>query len=275
VNRENSNKNYFFVLSCNNIQKQEPMNSKKILGIDIGGSGIKGAPIDIKTGKLLDERYRIPTPVPSSPQKVAKTIKEMVKHFKWKGPIGCGFPSVVQNGVVKIAANIDKSWINTDARKLFSETTKLPVWVINDADAAGLAEVKLGAGAGFKGAIVVLTIGTGIGSSLFIKGRLYPNTEFGHVEFKGMDAEAYASDATRKKENLDWETWGKRLNEYLAHIEFLCWPEMIILGGGASKKLDLFKDQLNLKAKIVPAQFLNDAGIIGAAMAAKVSLKKH
>lgn len=250
------------------------MNAKKVLGIDIGGSGIKGAPVDIKTGKLLEERHRIPTPDPSSPQKVAKTIKELVKHFKWEGLIGCGFPAVVQNGVVKTAANIDKSWIDTDARKLFSEATKLPVWVTNDADAAGLAEVKLGAGAGHKGAIVVLTIGTGIGSSLFIKGRLYPNTEFGHVEFKGMDAEAYASDTARKKDNLDWETWGKRLNEYLAHIEFLCWPEIIILGGGASKKLDLFKDQLKLKAKIVPAQFLNDAGIIGAAMAAKVNLKK-
>ncbi|MBN1143966.1 MAG: ROK family protein [Bacteroidales bacterium] len=250
------------------------MNTKKILGIDIGGSGIKGAPVDVKTGKLLEDRFRIPTPNPSNPKNVAKTIKEMVKHFKWEGPIGCGFPAVVQNGVVKTAANIDKSWINADAGKLFSEATKLPVWVINDADAAGLAEVKLGAGAGFKGAVVVLTIGTGIGSSLFIKGKLYPNTEFGHVEFKGMDAEAYTSDATRKKEELDWPAWGKRLNEYLTHIEFLTWPELIILGGGASKKLDQFKDQLNLKAKIVPAQFLNDAGIIGAAMAAKVSLKK-
>lgn len=251
------------------------MHSKQILGIDIGGSGIKGAPVDTKTGKLLGERHRIPTPEPSSPEKVAKAIKELVKHFKWKGPIGCGFPAVVQNGVVKTAANIDKSWINTDARKLFKEVTKLPVWVINDADAAGLAEVKLGAGAGFKGAIVVLTVGTGIGSSLFIKGKLYPNTEFGHVEFKGMDAEAYASDATRKKENLDWEIWGKRLNEYLSHIEFLCWPEMIILGGGASKKLDLFQHHLNLIAKVVPAKFLNDAGIIGAALSAKVNLKTH
>ncbi len=251
------------------------MNFKEVLGIDFGGSGIKGAPVDTKSGKLLDERHRIATPDPSSPKQVAKAIKELVKHFKWEGPVGCGFPAVVQNGVVRTAANIDKSWINTDARKLLKDTLKLPVWIINDADAAGLAEVKLGAGAGFKGAIVVLTIGTGIGSSLFIKGKLYPNTELGHVEFKGMDAEVYASDATRKKENLDWEAWGKRLNEYLSHIEFLCWPEMIILGGGASKKLDLFKDHLNLKAKLVPAKFLNEAGIIGAAMAAKVNLKKH
>lgn len=250
------------------------MKQKGILGIDIGGSGIKGAPIDIKTGKLLDERHRIPTPDPSSPENVAKALKDLVKHFKWKGLIGVGFPTVVQNGIVRTAANIDKSWIDTNAMKLFSDTTKLPVWVLNDADAAGLAEVKLGAGAGFKGAIVVLTIGTGIGTSLFLKGRLFPNTEFGHLEFKGMDAEVYTSDAARKKENLDWETWGKRLNEYLSFVEFLCWPELIIIGGGASKKLDLYRDQLHLKAKVVPARFLNDAGIIGAAMAAKVNLKK-
>jgi polyphosphate glucokinase len=251
------------------------MNLKEVLGIDIGGSGIKGAPVDTRTGKLLDDRHRLATPEPSSPKEVAKAVKEMVKHFKWKGAIGCGFPAVVQSGIVRTAANIDKSWINTNARKLFKESTKLPVWVLNDADAAGLAEVRLGAGRGFKGAIVVLTIGTGIGSSLFIQGKLYPNTEFGHVEFKGMDAEVYASDATRKKESLDWEAWGKRLNEYISHIEFLSWPEMIILGGGASKKLDLFKDHLNLKAKVVPAKFLNEAGIIGAAIAAKVNLRKH
>jgi polyphosphate glucokinase len=249
------------------------MKFKEILGIDIGGSGIKGAPVDTKTGKLLDERFRISTPDPATPAKVAKTIKELVKHFKWNGAVGCGFPAVVQNGVVKTAAHIDKTWINTNASKLFSETTKLPVWVLNDADAAGYAEVKLGAGAGFKGAIVVMTIGTGIGSALFIKGRLYPNTEFGHMEFKGMDAELYASDATRKKEDLDWKEWGKRINEYLSYVEFLYWPELIILGGGASKKMDLFMDQFQLKAKLVPAKFLNEAGIIGAAMAAKANFK--
>jgi polyphosphate glucokinase len=252
------------------------MSAKRILGIDIGGSGIKGAPVDIKTGVLLEERLRIATPEPSSPAKVAKAIKELVKHFSWDGPVGCGFPAVVQNGIVQTAANIDKAWIKTDARKLFREATKLPVSVINDADAAGLAEVKLGAGAGYKGAVLVLTIGTGIGSSLFMKGKLFPNTEFGHVLFKGKsDAEAYASDAARKKEDLDWPTWGKRLNEYLSHMESLCWPELIILGGGASKKLDLFRDQLKLRAKVVPAKFLNDAGIIGAAMAAKGSIKKR
>jgi len=179
---------------------------KVVLGIDFGGSGIKGAPVDIKSGKLVEERHRIPTPEPSTPGEVAKTIKELVKHFNWKGLVGCGFPAVVQNGVVRSAANIDKSWVNTNARKLFSEVTKLPVWVANDADVAGLAEVKFGAGKGFKGAIVVLTVGTGIGSSMFIKGKLYPNTELGHLEYKGMNAETYASDAAKKREKLDWQT---------------------------------------------------------------------
>ncbi len=250
------------------------MSSKQILGIDIGGSGIKGAPVDLKTGKLLRKDTVSQLPNLHHPKKLPKPLKDLVRYFKWKGPIGCGFPAIVQHGVVRSAANIDKSWINTDARKLFSEVTKLPVWVINDADAAGLAEVKLGAGAGFKGAILVLTIGTGIGSSLFIKGKLYPNTEFGHIEFKGMDAETYVSDAARKKENLGWEDWGTRLNEYISFLEFLTAPELIILGGGASKKLELFQSQLKLKAKVVPALFLNEAGIIGAAMAAKVNLKK-
>lgn len=251
------------------------MNLKHVLGIDIGGSGIKGAPVDTKSGKILDERHRIPTPEPSSPEQVAKTIKEMVKHFKWKGAIGCGFPAVVQNGIVRTAANIDKSWININARKLFSESTGLPVWVTNDADAAGIAEAKFGAAAGFKGTFVVLTIGTGIGSALFVKGKLYPNTEFGHIEYKGMDAEIYTSDATRKREALGWDEWGKRLNDYLGAIEFLCWPELIIIGGGASKKIDQFEQQLKLRARVLPAHFLNNAGIIGAAMAARVYLKKQ
>ncbi len=250
------------------------MNQKEILGIDIGGSGIKGAPVNTKNGKLLEERHRIPTPQPSSPENVAKTIKEMVKYFKWKGAVGCGFPAIVQNGMVYSAANVDKSWINTDARKIFSETVKRPVWVLNDADAAGLAEAKFGAGAGFKGAMMVFVIGTGIGSAMFIKGRLYPNTELGHLQMKGVDTdwEFYTSDATRKKENLDMESWGKRINDYLSYIEFLFSPELIIIGGGASKKMDQFKDQLHLKAKVLPARFLNDAGVIGAAMAARVNL---
>ncbi|MBN1158190.1 MAG: ROK family protein [Bacteroidales bacterium] len=251
------------------------MKFKEVLGIDIGGSGIKGAPVNTKNGKLLDERHRIQTPQPSSPENVAKTINELVKHFKWKGAIGCGFPAVVQNGLVYSAANVDKSWINTNAQKLFSKATGLPVWVLNDADAAGLAEAKLGAGAGFKGAMIVFVVGTGIGAALFTDGRLYPNLEVGHLDMRGQDQdwESYASDATRKREKLDMEAWGKRLYEYFSYIEFLFSPELIIIGGGASKKMDKFKEFLDLKAKVLPAHFLNEAGIIGAAMAARVNLK--
>jgi len=252
------------------------MKLKEILGIDIGGSGIKGAPISTKNGKLLDKRHRIPTPQPSTPENVANTINELVKLFRWKGAIGCGFPAVVQNGMVFSASNVDKTWINTDAGKLFSETTKLPVWVLNDADAAGIAEAKLGAGAGFKGAMMVIAIGTGIGSAMFINGKLYPNTELGHMNMKedNIDWETYTSDSTRKREMLDMEGWGKRLNEYLNYIEFLFSPELIIIGGGASKKLDKFKPYINLQARVLPAHFLNDAGIIGAAMAARINLKE-
>jgi len=252
------------------------MKFKEILGIDIGGSGIKGAPVNTKNGKLLNKRHRIPTPQPSTPENVAKTIHQLVKHFNWKGAIGCGFPAVVQNGMVYSAANVDKTWINTDAGKLFSETTKLPVWVLNDADAAGIAEANLGAGKDFKGAMMVIAIGTGIGSAMFINGILYPNTELGHLNMleNNIDWETYTSDATRKRELLDMENWGKRLNEYLTYIEFLFSPELIIIGGGASKKLDQFKNQINLTAKVVPARFLNEAGIIGAAMAARINLKE-
>ena len=252
------------------------MKFKEVLGIDIGGSGIKGAPVNTKTGILLEKRHRLPTPQPSTPKNVADTISELVKFFKWKGAIGCGFPAVVQNGMVFSAANVDKTWVNTDAGKLFSETTKLPVWILNDADAAGIAEAKLGAGAGFKGAMMVIAIGTGIGSAMFINGRLFPNTELGHLQMQegNIDWETYTSDATRKRELLDMEAWGKRLNEYLNHIEFLFSPELIIIGGGASKKLDKFSQYLDLKAKVIPAKFLNEAGIIGAAMAARINLEK-
>lgn len=253
------------------------MGLKNVLGMDIGGSGIKAAPVNVKTGKLLDEKFRIPTPENSTPEAIAGVIAQHVKHFKWKGAIGCGFPAVVQNGVVYSAANIDKSWIGINGSKLFSKATGLPVWLLNDADAAGLAEVKFGAGAGFKGAILMVTVGTGIGSALFVKGRLYPNTELGHVFLKGQqkDAEYKASDAARKRDELNWDSWGERFNEYLTTMENLFWPEMIIIGGGVSKKMDKFRHQLKLRAKVEPALLLNDAGIVGAAIAAKVYLKNQ
>jgi polyphosphate glucokinase len=247
------------------------MKFKKILGIDIGGSGIKGAPVDTRKGKFMTKRHRIETPNPATPVAVAEVIKAIAKHFKWEGPIGCGFPAVVLNGVVKTASNIDKSWIETDARELFTKTTGLPVWVINDADAAGLAAVRFGAGREIRGSVLMLTVGTGIGSAFFTRGKLLPNTELGHLILNGQNAEKYTSDATRKNENLSWEEWGKRFNEYLMEMERLFWPELIIIGGGMSKKMDKFRDQLTLKTKVIPATLLNDAGIIGAALSVRAN----
>ena len=244
------------------------MKKNEILGIDIGGSGIKGAPVNIETGELLAERHRIPTPTPATPKAVAKVIKQLVNHFKWKGNIGCGFPAVVQNGLVYTATNIDKSWIDIDAQKLFSKETKRNVTVMNDADVAGLAEAKFGEGRKNKGVVILITIGTGIGTVVFTKGKILPNTEFGHIHLKGDIAEKYASDAARKRDGLKWSEWASRFNEYLALIENLLYPDLIILGGGASKKSENFLHLLKTRAKIVPAKLQNNAGIVGAALAA-------
>ncbi len=249
------------------------MKFKKILGIDIGGSGIKGAIVNTKSGRFVKKRHRILTPNPATPQAIANVLKQLVEHFHWDGPIGCGFPAVVLNGIVKTASNIDKSWIGLDAGKLFSEITRLPVMVFNDADVAGLADVKFGAGKGVKGSVLMLTIGTGIGSAFFTHGKLLPNTELGHLILNGEIAEKYASDATRKKDKLSWDDWGNRLNEYLLEMERLFWPELIIIGGGMSKRMDKFSDRLTVKTSVVPAKLLNNAGIIGAALAVKANRK--
>ena len=250
------------------------MKYNKVLGIDIGGSGVKGAPVNTDNGLMLESRYRIPTPLPATPQNVAPVIAEVVKHFKWEGPIGCGYPGVVQNGVAKTAANVDDSWIGTDINKLFRKATGLPVSVINDADAAGLAEMKFGAGVDAKGVILLCTVGTGIGTVLFVNGTLVPNTEFGHIELMGMDAEKYAADAARKAEDLGWEDWAERFNKYLVTLEKLVNPDLIIVGGGASKKGERFLPQLKVKARVVPAELLNNAGIVGAALAATYTHKQ-
>ncbi|KAA3610177.1 MAG: ROK family protein [Calditrichaeota bacterium] len=241
----------------------------QILGVDIGGSGIKGAIVDTKSGQLLAERHRIPTPKPATPEAVSKTLKKLVKHFDWKGKIGCGFPAVIRDDIVRTASNIDKKWIGTNAAKLFRQTTGCKVTVLNDADAAGLAEKTFGAGKNCKGVVLIITVGTGLGSALFINGKLVPNTEFGHVYLKGKIAEHYTSDAVRKKEDLSWNEWAKRFNIYLKHMEGLVWPDRIIIGGGASKKRHKFFDELNVNAEVVEATLLNNAGIIGAALAAK------
>jgi polyphosphate glucokinase len=240
-----------------------------VMGIDIGGSGIKGAPVDVVKGELVAERYRIPTPQPSKPAAVAEVVGEIVRHFDWQGPIGCAFPAIVQHGVTRSAANVDQDWIGTDAVKLFMDATGCPVRVLNDADAAGVAAMAFGAGQNQNGVVIMLTIGTGIGSAIFLDGKLVPNTELGHLQIQGMDAEHRASDRIRKEEDLSWKEWGKRLNEYLQHVEFLFSPDLFIIGGGVSKKHDKFFKHLELQTPIVPAELRNEAGIIGAAMAAR------
>lgn len=240
----------------------------EILGIDIGGSGIKGAPVNVEDGSLLAPRYRIPTPLPAKPKPVADTVAEVARHFDWKGPIGCGFPAVIRKGVVLTAANIHPRWVGANAAGMFADTTGCPVTVINDADAAGLAEMSFGAGRGRMGVVLLLTLGTGIGSALFTEGQLLPNTEFGHLQILGKDAERRASDAVRKEQNLTWKRWARRLNVYLQMMESLLWPELIILGGGVSKEYEKFLPLLKVQAELVPAHLLNEAGIVGAALAA-------
>jgi polyphosphate glucokinase len=241
----------------------------RVLGIDVGGSGIKGAPVDMKKGVLLTPRLRIPTPEGASPKPVAKAVAEIASHFDWQGPIGCGFPAAVQHGVARTAANVDQRWIGTNIAELFSKKSGCPVTVINDADAAGLAEMAFGAGKGHDGVVLIVTIGTGLGTSLFTDGVLLPNTELGHIEIDCEDAELMASDAARKRDDLSWGKWGQRFDEYLTTLEKLVWPDLIILGGGASKKYDKFIKYLTVHAKVVPAATLNEAGIIGAALAVR------
>lgn len=241
----------------------------EILGVDIGGSGIKGARVDTVTGQLLSERYRLPTPKSGSPKAIAKTLKKLAAHFEWASVIGCGFPAVIQNGVARTASNIDKSWIGTNAAGLFSETTNCKAYVVNDADAAGLAEMQFGAGKDQKGIVLLLTVGTGIGSALFTGRKLVNNSELGHIYLNGEIAEKYAADSVRKSANLTWKKWAKRFDKYLNHVEGIFWPELIIIGGGASKRFDKFSKYLSVKSRVVPAQLLNDAGIIGAALYAE------
>lgn len=241
----------------------------EVLGIDIGGSGIKGALVNTKKGELATERHRIPTPQPAKPAPVAEVVGKIAKHFKWKGPIGCTFPAIARDGVTYSAANVHKDWIGTNARKLFQKETGCPVVVLNDADAAGVAEMAFGAGKGKKGVVMMLTLGTGIGSAIFIDGVLVPNTELGHLEVRGKEAEHRAADSIRKKEDLSWKQWANRLDEVFAVYEDLFSPELFIVGGGVSKRAGKFIPRLTIKTPVVPAQLLNEAGIVGAAMAAK------
>jgi polyphosphate glucokinase len=242
----------------------------EILGIDIGGSGIKGAPVDVGKGVLLGERHRIDTPQPSTPQAVGDVVSQLVRHFNWSGLIGCTFPAIVKRGVTWSAANVDAGWVGFDAETMLRNKTGCPVIVINDADAAGIAEMEFGAGREYhRGVVFMITLGTGIGSAIFVNGHLLPNSELGHLELNHKEAERWTSDRARKVKELSWEEWGSRVDTYLNRLEFLFSPDLFIIGGGVSKKFDKFSPYLNTQAKIVPAQLLNDAGIVGAAIAAQ------
>lgn len=241
----------------------------EILGIDIGGTGIKGAPVDVEHGALTAERYRLLTPQPATPDAVVATVAKVVKHHKWNGPIGCAFPAVIKNGVAYSAANIDHAWIGMDARHLLQKKVKCPIATINDADAAGIAEMTFGAGRGQSGVVIIATFGTGIGTALFLDGRLVPNTELGHIEVRGKDAELRASDRIRQQKGLSWKQWAACVDEYLGYLEALLSPDLFIIGGGISKKHTKFLPLLHTRAPVVPAQLLNEAGMIGAALVAK------
>lgn len=249
----------------------------KALGVDVGGSGVKGAPVHLKRGVLLTERFRLPTPQPATPEAVARTVAEVAKKFGWAGPIGCTVPARVRQGVVETASNIDPSWIGTPAAKLFKRFTGQTVAVLNDADAAGLAEVRFGAGHGQPGVVLMLTFGTGIGSALFVDGRLVPNTELGHLHLEGRVAEHLAADSAREREGLSWEAWAKnRVQPYVSRLEFLLAPDLIIVGGGVSRpdKWAQFGALLQTHARIVPAALGNEAGIVGAAWAARMLVEE-
>jgi polyphosphate glucokinase len=244
-----------------------------ILGIDVGGSGIKGATVDLKTGELTCDRRRIPMPEGGKPADVAKIVRELAGDLEYSGVIGCGFPTLILGGIALSAANIDKSWINLNVEELFSKATGQPVYVLNDADAAGLAEMMFGTGRQLnKGVVLFLTIGTGIGSAIFLDGKLLPNTEFGHIQIRGKDGEVRASDAARKRKNLSWKKWSTNLQEYLDTMEALISPDVIILGGGVSKVADYYIPFLKTRAKLLPAELQNRAGIIGAACYASLRI---
>ena len=240
----------------------------EVLGIDIGGSGIKGAPVDTDTGNLLAARYRLQTPSQAKPQPVSEIVAKIADHFNWKGHLGIGFPGVVRKGVTLTAANIHEDWVGLNAAKFIKKVTGCKTCIINDADAAGLAEMAFGAGVDRQGVVMVVTIGTGLGTALFTNGQLLPNSEFGHLEIDGVEAEWIASDAARKREKLSWKKWGRRFDQYLHTMEKLLWPDLIILGGGISKKYEEFLPYITVQAEVVPAKMLNEAGIVGAAVGA-------
>jgi polyphosphate glucokinase len=240
----------------------------RMIGIDVGGSGIKGAVVDTASGELVTERVRIATPQPSTPKAVAKAAAKVVADLPAGLAAGIGFPAVVIGGIVRTAANIDDSWIGTDAAALFADALRRPLAIGNDADAAGLAELRFGAGRGHAGTVLMLTLGTGIGSALFRDGVLVPNTELGHLQLRGKDAEQRAAASIKERKGLSWHAWSKLLAEYLVAVDALLWPDLVIIGGGISKDADKFIHDLGSRVESVPAALQNRAGIIGAALLA-------
>jgi polyphosphate glucokinase len=244
-------------------------NTRQSLGIDIGGTGIKVAAVDTVNGRLLTSPIYRPTH-PATPSAIASAIKEIVEEIRWHGPIGCGYPGVVQNGIARTAVHLSKEWIDQDVSRILGIAVGTPVAVINDADAAGIAEMKFGAGRGHqnRGVVLLLTFGTGIGSALFVNGLLVPNTELGHVFIEGVGAEELAAASRRTTENLSWENWGARVNRYLAEMEKLFSPDLLVLGGGVSENFAQFAPYLNTRAALLPALLGNEAGIVGASLVA-------
>ncbi|MGH8923335.1 MAG: polyphosphate--glucose phosphotransferase [Acidimicrobiia bacterium] len=243
--------------------------SEPTLGVDIGGSGIKGNLVEVATGKLVGERFRLATPQPSLPEAVAEVVRQVFDHFATEGHFGCTFPAVVKRGVTLSAANVHESWIGTDAAALFSAATGQSVTVLNDADAAGVAEMAFGAGQGRTGVVVLLTLGSGIGSAVFIDGVLVPNTEFGHLELRGHSpVEGWAAASVKDDKDLSWSAWAKRVDRVLDHLSHVVSPDLFIIGGGVSRKWDSWGNYLTTDVEVVPASLRNEAGIVGAAIVA-------
>src|SRR3954452_6703877 len=243
------------------------MRTSTAFGVDIGGSGIKGAIVDLETGDLATERVKYLTPNPSTPELVAEVVARLVTEAEWISELGATFPAVIKNGVAKTAANVDKSWIGTNVDKVFSDITHCDVTVLNDADAAGIAEARFGAAKGVDGVVIMLTFGTGIGSALLLDGQLVANTELGHLELDGYDAEKKAASAANDNEGLSYKQWAKRVQRYVQHVENLFTPDLFVVGGGVSKNADKWVPLLDLRTPVKPAQLLNNAGIVGAAIA--------
>lgn len=237
-------------------------------GVDVGGSGVKGCTVDLRTGSLDDERVRMPTPLPATPEAVAEVVATITGEFGWHGPMGVTLPCVLKNGIALTAANVDPSWKGTDAASLLAHYCRVPVTVLNDADAAGLAEMRFGAGRDHDGVVLLVTFGTGIGSALFVDGELVPNTELGHLQVDGAEAEDRAAASTRNDEALSWPDWAARVSRYLQVLENLIWPDLIIAGGGISRKADKWLPLVQCRTPLVAAALRNNAGIVGAAAAA-------